>query len=186
MNMKSILKPILVASLLATAGFSAFSSGSHDSDGGGRMGQHGMQDDQGRMGHMNSDKMTARMAKHQAELKAALKVTAAQEAAWTTFTAAMAPPAAPMAQRPKPEDMAKLTTPERIDKMKAMRTEHHAVMSLAMDQRAEATKTFYATLTPEQQKVFDEKAMRQDHAKGGQHGDRGGKGGMMQPKKDAS
>jgi protein CpxP len=185
MNMKSILKPLLVAALLATAGASAFSSDSHGSDGGGMMGQHGMHDGEGRMGGMNSDKMKARMAKQQAELKAALKITAAQEAAWTTFTTATAPPAGPMAQRPKPEDMAKLTTPERIDKMKAMRTEHHAVMSLEMDKRADATKVFYATLTPEQQKVFDEKAMRRDHGKGGKHGDLNGKGGMMQPKKDA-
>jgi protein CpxP len=163
MNMKSILKPLLVAALLATAGASAFSSDSHGSDGGGMMGQHGMHDGEGRIG-----------------------ITAAQKAAWTTFTTATAPPAGPMAQRPKPEDMAKLTTPERIDKMKAMRMEHHAVMSLEMDKRADATKVFYATLTPEQQKVFDEKAMRRDHGKGGKHGDLNGKGGMMQPKKDAS
>ena len=91
-----------------------------------------------------------------------------------------------MAQRPKPEDMAKLTTPERIDKMKAMRTEHHAVMSLEMDKRADATKAFYAVLSPEQQKVFDEKTMRWDQGKDGKRGHRDGKGGMMQPKKDAA
>lgn len=182
--MKSIFKPMLVAAVLATAGFSAFSIGSHGPDDGAMMGQ-------GRMEHMSPDKMKARMAKHQAELKAALKITASQEAAWTTFTTAMAPPAdRAMAQRPKPEDMAKLTTPERIDKMKAMHTERHAVMSLEMDKRGDATKAFYATLTPEQQKVFDEKTMR--HGKDGNGGKKGnkdhhdGKGGMMQPKKDAS
>ena len=37
-----------------------------------------------------------------------------------------------------------------------------------MTKRMEATKAFYAALTPEQQKVFDEQA----HGKGG-HGDRG-------------
>jgi periplasmic protein CpxP/Spy len=185
MNMKSILKPVLVAALLATAGFSAFSSASHGPAEGGMMG-HSMHEGEGRMGHMNSAKMKARMAKHQAELKAALKITAAQESAWTTFTAAMTPPANSMAQRPNREEMAKLTTPERIDKMKAMRTEHHAVMSVEMDKRADAVKAFYATLTPEQQKVFDAKAMRQDHAKGDKRGHHDGKGGMMQPKKDAS
>ena len=149
------------------------------------MGQ-GMHQSEGRMGHMNPEKMQARMAKHQAELKATLKITAAQEADWTKFTAAMTPPADSMAKRPSREDMAKLTTPERIDKMKAMRTEHHAVMSLEMDKRADATKAFYATLSPEQKKVFDEKAMRQDHGRGDQKGHRDGKGGMMQPKKEAS
>lgn len=175
--MKSILKPILVAAVLATAGFSAFSSGSYGPGDGGMMG-HGMHEGQGRMG---SDKMKARMAKRQAELKAALKITAAQEAAWTTFTTAMVPPARPMAQRPTREDMAKLSTPERIDKMKAMRTEHHAVMSLEMDKRADAVKAFYATLTPEQQKVFDEKSMRQGEGRSDKKGPRDGKGGMMQP-----
>jgi periplasmic protein CpxP/Spy len=39
----------------------------------------------------------------------------------------------------------------------------------------EATKTFYAALTPEQQKVFDEKS----HGKGGHSGGRGhGERGM--------
>ena len=179
--MKSILKPILVAAVLATAGFSAFSSGGYGQGDGGMMG-HGMHEGQGRMGSMGSDKMKARMAKHQAELKAALKITAAQEAAWTTFTTAMTPPAGPMAQRPTREDMAKLSTPERIDKMKAMRTEHHAVMSLEMDKRADAVKAFYATLTPEQQKVFDEKAMLPSEGRGDKKGHLEGKGGMMQSK----
>lgn len=183
--MKSILKPVLVAALLATAGFSAFSSGSYDSAERGMMG-HGMHDGQGRMGQMSSDRMKTRMAKHQAELKAALKITATQEAAWATFTAAMMPPADGMANRPTREDIAKLTTPERIDKMKALRTEHHTAMNAAMDKRADATKAFYAALSPEQQKVFDEKFMRQDHAKGDRKGHRDGKGGMMQPKKEAS
>ena len=179
--MKSILKPILVAAVLATAGFSAFSGAGYGPGDGGMMG-HGMHEGQGRMGSMGSDKMKARMAQHQAELKAALKITTAQEAAWTTFTASMVPPAGQKAQRPTREEMAKLSTPERIDKMKAMRTEHHAVMSLEMEKRADAVKAFYATLTPEQQKVFDEKAMRQGEGRGDKKGPREGKGGMMQSK----
>ncbi len=179
--MKSILKPILVAAVLATAGFSAFSGAGYGPGDGGMMG-HGMHEGQGRMGSMGSDKMKARMAQHQAELKAALKITTAQEAAWTTFTASMVPPAGQKAQRPTREEMAKLSTPERIDKMKAMRTEHHAVMSLEMDKRADAVKAFYATLTPEQQKVFDEKSMRQGEGRGDKKGPREGKGGMMQSK----
>jgi Spy/CpxP family protein refolding chaperone len=75
-------------------------------------------------------------------------------------------------------DMAKLTTPERIDKMKALGAQHMAEMTAAMDKRAEATKAFYAVLTPEQQKVFDAHGMPgqgKDHS----HGMHGGKGPMQ-------
>lgn len=48
--------------------------------------------------------------------------------------------------------MAKLPTPERIDKMKALRSQHMSDMTTAMDKRGEATKALYAALTPEQQK----------------------------------
>ncbi len=105
------------------------------------------------MGHHDAAKMQEHMAKRQADLKAKLKLTAAQEAGWTTFTASMQPPAGP---RPDRAAFEKLTTPERIDKMRALRAERDA----AMDKRADATKAFYATLTPEQQKVFDANAMQ--------------------------
>ncbi|MDO8320715.1 Spy/CpxP family protein refolding chaperone, partial [Rhodoferax sp.] len=64
------------------------------------------------------------------------------------------------------------------DKMKELRAQHMGEMTAAMDKRAEATKTFYAVLTPEQQKVFDAQSM-QGHRS--HRGMRGGKG-MMQPK----
>lgn len=44
--------------------------------------------------------------------------------------------------------------------MKALRNRHMAEMSAAMDKRGEATKAFYAVLTPEQEKVFDANATR--------------------------
>jgi protein CpxP len=48
-------------------------------------------------------------------------------------------------------------------------------MSAAMDRRGDATKAFYAALTPEQQKVFD--AQHQKHwqhgGKGMHHGEHG-------------
>lgn len=109
-------------------------------------------------------RMADKMAKREADLKAALKLTAAQEAAWGNFTSAMKPPAMNGKNRPSREEMAKLTTPQRMDKMQAMKAERDAHMA----QRMEATKAFYAALTPEQQKVFDEQA----HGKGGR-GDRG-------------
>lgn len=123
----------------------------------------------GRMGHGDPAKMQARMAKHQAALKASLKLTPAQEPAWTTFTAAMQP-AAGMGWRQSPEqraEMDKLTTPQRIDKMRDVRTQRMA----DMDKRMDATKAFYAALTPEQQKVFDaEHTQRGGRHGGGHHG----------------
>jgi len=93
------------------------------------------------------------MAERQAKLKAALKLTASQEAAWTAYTSAHQPPANPPA-RPDRAEWDKLTTPQRLDKLQSMKTERDAHMARAMD----ATRTFYASLSPEQQKVFDAQA----------------------------
>ena len=108
------------------------------------------------MGHHDPAKMQAMVAKRQAAMKSKLNITPAQEGAWTSFTAAMQPPAG-MHTRPTPEqraDFDKLGTPERIDKMRAMRTQRMAAMSAQMDKRGEAIKTLYAALSPEQQKVM--------------------------------
>ena len=180
--MKLSNKRILLAGLLATVGFAAVAqtaapAGPADGKGPG----HDMQ----RMGGMHGGdpaKMQARMqehaAKRQAALKAKLKITAAQEGAWTTFTAAMKPPAMMMDMKKHQEEraaMEKLTTPERIDKMRAMRTERMTTMNANMDKRADATKAFYAVLTSEQKAVFDAVTMH-----GGREGGRGhdGMGGM--------
>lgn len=101
-------------------------------------------------------KMQKYKAEHQAKLKAELKLKPEQEAAWTAFVAgtAHAPRMAGKdgAQR---EEMAKLTTPERLDKMQA----RHAERSAEMTKRVAATKAFYAALSPEQQKTFDAQHM---------------------------
>ena len=118
-------------------------------------------------------KMQARIAQHQAELKAKLKLTPAQEGAWTAFTASMQPPvhgARPDRAAMKAE-FDKLTTPERIDKMRALRAQRMAEMNAAMDKRGDATKTFYAALNADQQKVFDSQRMgRGGKGHGGHHG----------------
>ncbi len=171
--MKPVFKTLIVAGLLATVGFAAYSQspGGMDMmghDGGSRMGH---------MGQRDPAKMEKMMAKRAAELKAKLKITPAQEGAWTTFTSAMKPPADMMAKRPDRAEMDKLSTPERIDKMHALRTQHMADMQAAMDKRDEATKTFYATLTPEQKKVFDAEHARM---RDGHHG-KDGKGAPAAP-----
>ncbi|MBV5298317.1 MAG: Spy/CpxP family protein refolding chaperone, partial [Rhodoferax sp.] len=156
--MKSLLKVSVITSLLAAAGISyAMGPMGGQCDMGPGMQGPGMQ--QG--GRMDPARMQARMDQRQAVLKAQLKLTAAQEPA-------LKPPASMMnRQRPDPVEMAKLSTPERIDKMKTLRAQHMSDMTAAMDQRGEATKAFYAVLTPEQQKVFDASAMR---GPGGHHG----------------
>jgi Spy/CpxP family protein refolding chaperone len=162
--MKSVNLPVLrgtlVAALIATVGFTAFAQ-SHS------MG-HSMGDgDKGheRMGKMDPAKMQVMMDKRNAGLKAKLKITPAQEGAWTAYTTAMKPPA-DMAKTHDTmrTEMQKLTTPERIEKMKAMRTMRDA----EMDKRSDAVKTFYAALTSEQKAVFD--ALHMGGQRGGRHG----------------
>ena len=104
------------------------------------------------------------------QLKTQLKLTAAQEGAWTTYTAAMQPPQ--KGPRMNRDEMKQLTTPQRLDRMQTQMAERQQHMT----QRMDAIKAFYAQLTPEQQKVYDQQAMR--HGPGerghGRHGMRGG------------
>ena len=81
--------------------------------------------------------------------------------------------------RPTPPDMQKLramTTPERIDHMRQQREQHHA----EADRRGEATKAFYAQLTPAQQKTFDAYALRGKKGHGPMH-DKGRPGAQGGP-----
>lgn len=111
----------------------------------------------------------AHMAQRANALKGQLKLTPEQEPAWTAFMAAMQPAEGPARlDRLDRKEMEKLTTPERIDRMRALRAQYAA----EADRRGEAAKTFYAALTPEQQKTFDAQAQRM-HSKGGMGGYRG-------------
>jgi hypothetical protein len=114
----------------------------------------------------------AMAARHTERLRAVLQLTPAQEPALKAFVAAMKPPGdmrEKMAGRR--QEAQGLTTPERLDRMKA----HMAERQAAFDRRAEATKRFYAQLTPSQQKAFDAMPMR---GHGGGHGGGHGKGPM--------
>ena len=84
----------------------------------------------------------------------------------------MTPPNMANMPRMNPAEMQALTTPQRMEKMQAMKAERDAHMG----KRMEATKAFYAALTPEQQTVFDAQPMR------GMHGGQGGhhRGGPRQ------
>lgn len=174
--MKSAIRSLVVAGVLAGAGIAGFAQPMAQD--GARMPMMGasgpMQQGSGMgmRGKMDPARMEAMMAKRHAELKAKLKITAEQEGAWTTFTSAMKPPAALAQKRPDRAEMDKLTTPERLDKMRALRTEHMAAMNAAMDKREDATKAFYAALNADQKKVFDT-----EHARMGErHGEHRGPG----------
>lgn len=179
--MKTNLKISLVAGVMLAAGL-AYAQGPMGGAQCDMTGPHGMMQGHGMsqrgMGKMDPAKMQARMDQRHAALKTQLQLTPAQEAAWTDFLASHKAPAGMMGQRAAMTDMTKLTTPERLEKMKELRTQHMAEMTAAMDKRAESTKAFYAVLTPEQQKVFDAQAMQ---GRGSHKGMHGGKG-MMQPK----
>ncbi len=95
----------------------------------------------------------AEMRAHMAErMTAVLQLTPQQKPALDAFLAAMAPPEG--ARQDRRKDMAEmrgLTTPQRLDAMAARMAERQQ----AFARRAEATKRFYAQLTPAQQKAFD-------------------------------
>lgn len=159
--MTTRFKTLIIATLLAGAGVSAFAN----KDG------SGMMDGKPRAEHHRMDpaKMEEMHAKRSADLKAKLKITAAQEGAWTTFTTAMKPPARDAKQRPDRAELEKLSTPERLDKMRALRTQHMTDMQTAMNKRDDATKALYAVLSPEQKKMFDAEHTRMGGHRGGKH-----------------
>lgn len=162
--MTSFMKPLLIAALLATAGLSANAQPGPAMHGGGPMGQHQ---------RMDPAKMQERMAARHADLKAKLNLSQAQEGAWNAYLAAMQPPAgrgmrmSPENRQKMHEEMQTLSTPERIDRMNALKAQRDAEMA----KRQAATKSFYAALSPDQQKVFDANAMGRGH--GERHARRG-------------
>lgn len=167
--MKSILKPLLLS--MALAGASASMVAVAQTPGMGMMAHSGAKDH----GRMDPARMQQKMAVHTAELKAKLKLTGAQEDAWTQYVAAMQPPTdagkhmGRENRQKMHEELKTLTTPQRIERMNVMKTQRDALMG----KRHDATLVFYRALSAEQQQVFDANAM------GGQHGRGGQRGGMQ-------
>ena len=128
--------------------------------------------DPARMRERREMRMQQRMAQHLTDLKARLQITPAQEGVWTEFASTVQ--SHKRAQGMNRQDMAQLTTPERIDRMRALRAERIA----EADRHGDATKALYAALTPAQQKTMDEQTLRH-HGKGNRMGEgRGDHGGM--------
>lgn len=134
--------------------------------------------DPARMAEMQQ-RRAVRHAQHMERLKAELKITSAQEPAWNAYVARTAHE--PRQRMGAAEDWSQLTTPQRMEKMQALHNERSAEMA----KRIDATKSFYAQLTPEQQKTFDAQShgfrragMKGEHRMGGKdgHGRHGGQG----------
>ena len=106
-----------------------------------------------RMRAMAPEQRQQYMQKRAEAFKQKLQLTPAQEPAWNSFQEAMKPGTQ---ARLDMQGMDKLTTPERIDRMRALRAQRDA----EMDRRGDAVKGFYAQLTPEQQKTFDTEGAR--------------------------
>ena len=152
--MKVNLKPVLLAALLTGSALTVLAQ---PAGGPPPEGQPGMQ----QPGPEQRGRMQEHMAKRAAELKASLKLSSEQEGSWNAYVAAMKPgaPSAP----PKREDYAKLSTPERLDKMRAQRQQREA----EFDKRDAATRSFYGTLSAEQKKTFDTRTARLMHGEEG-------------------
>ena len=112
--------------------------------------------DSPRAGHMEKmrEHKAERHTQHLAELKSKLNLQAAQEPAWNSFTQSMQHPA--RMARPDRASFEKMTTPERLDQMQATKAQRDA----HMQQRAESTKAFYASLSADQKQVFDKETAR--------------------------
>ncbi len=129
--------PLTVFTLLA----SLAASPSYANDGGG--------DRCGRGHHWDRSAMVEH---HYAKLHDKLQLTAEQQPAWDSFVAQTKPSA--QNARPDWQEIAKLPTPERLDKILQMKQEHLQ----RTEAKIQATKEFYATLSAEQKQVFDDSA----------------------------
>ena len=122
----------------------------------------GMQGMQG-MEH-GSEHQREAMARRQAVLHDKLKLTGSQEAAWKTYIEAIKPPQAQgQPGRTERADWEKLSAPERMEKMLSMMKEREARMTTHLA----AMKTFYATLSPLQQQIFNDNVGGRMHARHG-------------------
>ena len=153
--MQSLHRYVLVACLAGTLGMGAIAQSSSAPDAAGQPVQQVEQ---------HRDRMQQKVDRRLGKLKQKLQITAAQEGAWNAWAGSVKPGA--KVQRPSRQEFAALSTPERIDRLRAARSQRDA----EMDRRFDATKSFYATLTPEQKQVFDAaslRSMRHRHHKEG-------------------
>ena len=112
------------------------------------------------------DRWEERQEKHLETLKSDLKLNANQEAAWAEWVGKINGDHAGWEEKRKNEkSWASLPAPERMEKMLAFSKEHIVRQEL----RLAATKTFYATLSPEQRQTFDKDFKFEHHDRFGKH-----------------
>lgn len=104
---------------------------------------------QGKRAHKTVDfaKVHAERAAH---LKTILQLQPKQQADWDKYVQATTPAPRNHAESKRP-DMRKLTTPERLDHAQQLRKARTA----KAEQREQATRSFYSSLTTSQQQAFD-------------------------------
>ena len=127
-----------------------------------QMRQQRMQQRQEQRQEQRMERRQQYRAERMAAFKAQLQLTPAQESAWSDFTATALQPG-PRHARLDAEGMAGLSTPERIDRMRALRIQRAA----DADRRGEAVKAFYATLSAPQQHTFDTHMQHMQQRMGG-------------------
>lgn len=155
--MRVNFKPVVLAAVLATSALATLAQPAGPGPGPGPGAGPGMQQQEPERRARMQERMKDHMVQRATELKAKLKLGAEQEAGWNAYLAAMKPPA--RTALPKREDIAKLTTPERLDKMRELRKQREA----EFDKRDAATRSFYGSLNAEQKKVFDDNTGRPFH-----------------------
>ena len=116
----------------------------------------------GPMGGHSEERHGERMKMHQQRVHDALKLTPQQEPAWAKYQESH-PFGRNAANRPDMSEWSKLSAPERADKMLEMQKQRQE----AMTKHVAALKDFYAQLTPDQKKVFDEQTQMAKHRRGG-------------------
>ena len=99
-------------------------------------------------------------------LKTDLKLNASQETAWTEWVSKIKGDHKSWEEKRKDvESWASLPAIDRMEKILTFSKEHIA----RQEARLTATKTFYATLSPEQRQVFDKEFKFEDHDRFGKH-----------------
>jgi hypothetical protein len=109
-------------------------------------------------------------AQRLAKLHDELKITPAQESAWNAFVASMKPAQHAGTEHGDRAAWTGLTAPQRAEKI----LELQKARTAAMEQHVAALNSFYSVLSPEQKKVFDDKAARMQSHFGRHGGDHGG------------
>lgn len=126
-------------------------------------GRPGMMRDGGQMTPERRAEMRQKMEQRREErarqMHDVLGIQPNQENAWNAFQAALKPPTPPA---PPAANAAPLTTMQRLDQMLARSNERNAEVR----KRVDATKKFYAALTPTQQKSFDALAQMRGERRG--------------------